>query len=160
MTDGRSDRGPEAGSRIPRPALVMGFAGLLPPLAGLWWLVAMDFGWAAIGIFTAIFAYSALILSFLGGIWWGFAVAGGRRPDWSDLMLAVTPSLAAFLCLPVVGGWGPSGGLLLALLVLVSPLVDLRFVRSGLAPDWWMRLRMPLSIGLSSLLGGAVWLAT
>jgi len=143
---------------IPRPALVLGFAGLLPPLAGIWALVMAGDPFQAVSMFTAIFAYSALIFSFIGGIWWGFSAADGRRPGWADLMLAVFPAIASFMTLPVVGQVGPPGAVLLAVLILVSPIVDLRFRRRGLAPAWWMRLRLPLSIGLSTLLGAAVWL--
>lgn len=145
---------------IPRPALILGAAGLLPPLAALWLLVLWRDGLQAGALFTAIFAYSSLIFSFIGGIWWGFACAAGRNPRWPDLMLAVTPMLCAFLCLPLVGSEGPVGALLLAVLILASPVVDMRFVAAGLAPAWWTRLRLVLSIGLSSLLGGAVWLLT
>nr|WP_167953704.1 DUF3429 domain-containing protein [Sphingomonas jejuensis] len=143
---------------IPRPALLLGFAGLLPPLTALWAMMMLDDPASSEAMFTAIFAYTTLIFSFIGGVWWGFSSADGRRPGWADLTLAVFPSLAAFLTLPLVAQTGPDGAVLLALLVLVSPVIDLRFRRRGLAPTWWMRLRMPLSIGLSTLLGAAVWL--
>lgn len=148
---------PAGPAAIPRPALLLGFAGLLPPLAAIWAMVTAGNPVQAEAMFTAIFAYSALIFSFIGGIWWGFSAADGRRPGWADLTLAVFPAIASFLTLPVVGQAGPEGALLLAILILLSPLVDLRFRRRGLAPTWWMRLRVPLSIGLTTLLGAAIW---
>ena len=35
--------------------------------------------------------------------------------------------------------------------VLLTPLVDRRLAALGLAPHWWMRLRVPLSVGLALL---------
>jgi hypothetical protein len=99
-------------------------------------------------------AYAALILSFLGGLWWGLAAAAGdRAPRWL-WAAAVVPSLWAFATLGLVG-LGLLGieaalaltgaGLWLALFV------DRTLVAQQLAPRWWMALRLPLSLGLGGL---------
>jgi len=67
---------PDERTPVPRPAAVLGGLGLLPFLA------ASGFAHAAEGelVFwaqTLLAAYGACILSFLGGIHWGLAIAPG-----------------------------------------------------------------------------------
>lgn len=136
---------------IPR---LLGLAGLVPQFAclaavasgvGEWRWVALAVGWA----------YAALILSFLGGMWWGLGAArlatGQAVPGWL-WFAAVAPSLLALATfLPWVFGseWpGPALGVL-GLALLASPLVDRNL--AGPVPPWWLRLRLTLSAGL----GGA-----
>ncbi len=143
-----------AGSeRAPAPARLLGYAGLAPQVAAVAVLASGSAWWH----FTALsiaYAYAALILSFLGGMWWGIAAAGGdRSPPWL-WAAAVAPALIALATfLPWVFGaeWpGPSlvatGAALLA-----SLLVDRRLAAAGLVPRWWMALRLPLSAGLGLL---------
>ena len=100
------------------------------------------------------YAYAALILSFLGGLWWGLAARSpDGPPDWVWLA-AVTPSLVALAtAVPwAIGAEWPAPSLVvLALALLASLLVDRRLVAEGLAPAWWMSLRIPLSAGLAGL---------
>lgn len=99
------------------------------------------------------YAYATLILSFLGGLWWGLAARVPSPPGWI-WYAAVTPSLIAFAgAVPwaTAQPWpGPSliliGGALIAALG-----IDWRLQRIGIAPDWWMSLRVPLSIGLGGM---------
>ncbi len=132
----------------------LGLAGLLPQFAcvaavasgaGEWRWVALAVGWG----------YAALILSFLGGMWWGLGAAGlatGQAvPGWL-WFAAVVPSLLALATfLPWVFGheWPGSALGVLGLALLASPLVDRQL--AGLAPPWWLLLRLVLSTGL----GGA-----
>lgn len=135
---------------------MLGYAGLLPNLVALGWALALrgNPGGAPVVYALAMSAqvYAALILSFLGGMWWGVAalrVAPGRLWPW--LAMAVAPSLwaaAAFL-----SAWIAPPPLGIAL-VLGAGLVlalfgDARLVRAAMVPAWWMRLRAPLSIGLA-----------
>ncbi len=135
----------------PPPARFLGFAGLLPQIAcvAAAWLGPPEWRWSALAIG---WAYAALILSFLGGLWWGLAAAspdGGRRaPNWL-WVAAVTPSLLALVTfLPWVFGaeWPGSSLLLLGSAIILSLLVDARLVT--IRPVWWMALRVPLSVGL------------
>jgi hypothetical protein len=140
---------------LPPAARLLGFAGLLPQLglvAAM--LVRPDVGWRLLA-----FAYAALILSFLGGIWWGIAVRRGDRQA-GLLVAAVVPSLVA-LALVVAAmlrlslDW-PLVALGSALMLTLP--VDRHLVATGGAPRDWMRLRVPLSLGLGALtiLAGAM----
>jgi hypothetical protein len=141
---------------IPPAARVLGFAGLLPNLVVLGaelWLHGRP-GSQPIGHAAAMLAqfYAAVILSFLGGMWWGVA-AGRVAPKrlWSWLAMAVAPSLVAAGSF-VTAVWiaPPLGfGIVLGAGLLLSLFGDRRLVRAGLVPGWWMKLRVPLSVGLA-----------
>ena len=136
-------------------ARLLGFAGLLPQLALIVaMIVSPDPGWRLIA-----FAYGALILSFLGGIWWGLAV---RRPVRQAplLIAAVVPALVA-LALVVAAMIRLSIDWPLVAMgsaIMLTLLVDRHLATSGEAPAGWMRLRVPLSLGLGALtiLAGAM----
>ena len=130
----------------------LGLAGLLPQFTCLAVLYAGPAEWreAALAI---TFAYAALILSFLGGIWWGIAAAAPaaqRRKALGWLWIAaVLPSLVALACfLPWALDWAwPEPSLvMLGGALLVSLGVDAKL--GALAPRWWLALRVPLSTGL------------
>lgn len=130
---------------------LLGFAGLLPQLAAVA-LVASGRG--ELYFFGRVLAlvYGIVILSFLGGIWWGFAV---RRTDGGGALaaVAVIPSLAGTLLMIAVqfGLPLPLALVLLGTLVALTLLVDRHLVRAGDAPPGWMGLRVPLSLGLGGL---------
>lgn len=144
---------PPAPSRVPTLARALGFAGLLPQLAALALVASGDPRWSFSALSLA-YAYAALILSFLGGIWWGLAArAGADAPGWLWIA-AVVPSLVALAtAIPwAIGAEWPGPSLVLLGLALIAALaVDLRLVRLGLAPGWWLALRTPLSVGLGIL---------
>lgn len=128
---------------VPRPALHLGFAGLIPFVAaslGVWIagypqnLIALDIQ----------LAYGAVILSFMGAVHWGLAMAGGeaavsyRRLGWS-----VAPVLAGWLALLL----NPVYGLLLLILGFAGTFYgDLRSIAAGNAPSWYKALRKPLTL--------------
>ena len=140
--------------RLPNPPVVgrtarlLGGAGLLPQLGAVL-LQARYHGDA--GAILA-FGYASLILSFLGGMWWGFAM---HRTERQRVLaaVAVIPSLVPVALAPLVvvlDGWRwPLIGVAVALMLTL--LVDLRLVERGDAPDKWMGLRVPLSCGLALL---------
>lgn len=138
--------------RPPPLARLLGYAGLLPQIAAVGALALGAQGRFTIGVLG--FAYAALILSFLGGAWWGLAARAPDPPRWTWIA-AVSPSLVALAAIAIMLSYRPTQSLVaVALLggaILLSPLVDRAFVRAGLAPDWWMALRLPLSIGLGLL---------
>lgn len=150
MTDGPRPR-------VSRAAYLLGFAGLLPQVAAVL-LLASSAGHAkadalAFGFGLSIASvYAAAILSFLGGMWWGFAIKRGSQQG-SLAAVAVLPSLAA-VALVLAGAIGlPSRWILVALgvvIILTLP-VDRRLAATGDAPDGWMALRVPLSLGLGGL---------
>ena len=139
--------------QVGKGAFALGFAGLVPAFAAAC-LIALGRAEAA----AIAFLYPAAILSFLGGIWWGFAM---RRPTGqaSLALLAVMPSLVAvgLVLLAILGAFFGARPVtswsLVALgvaLILTLP-VDRYLVRTGEAPANWLRLRIPLSIGLGGL---------
>lgn len=144
-----SDRG-----RVGPVARALGFAGLLPQAAAVCWIpLATDDG---PGVLLAQF-YPLLILSFLGGIWWGFAM---RRPanQGSLAMMAIAPSLVALalFCAAVASlidtyRFAPWQLVATGVSMLLTLLVDRHLVVSGEAPEGWMQLRVSLSVGLGAL---------
>lgn len=78
---------------LPRVAWVLGLAGVIPQAVAL--LATFSEGDRYIGLAAGYF-YAALIFSFLGGLWWGLAIAHEDVPDWI-YGATVMPSLLAFL---------------------------------------------------------------
>ena len=106
----------------------------------------------------ALAAYGAVILSFLGGIHWGLAIAG-LGPDTS---VCRTARRLAYSVVPALVGWGalfvvwPLGLLILAAAFAAMLLFDARASRVGEAPYWYRRLRLPLTVVVvASLIAGA-----
>lgn len=147
--DGQETHSPAS---LTMPARVLGYAGLLPQIICLAMILAgHEWRYAAL---AGGFAYAAAIFSFLGGVWWGQAIAGGRDGKTATTgayLVAVMPSLIAVsLFLPWTLGWEWPGPALLYLgaLILTSPLVDRAL---GYAAPDFLRLRWHLSIGLGAL---------
>ena len=139
-----------AAPSIPRFAVMLGIAGLLPQVAAL--LMTFTEAHRYTGL-AAGFFYAALIFSFLGGLWWGVAATRQDAPEWL-FVAAVVPSLIAFASgIPwMVGGtWpGPSLGYL-GIAILASALVDRAIFRRGLIDRSLWHLRLGLSLGLGGL---------
>jgi hypothetical protein len=138
---------------VPAVPRLLGLCGLLPQLACLLalWFGPQEWRYAALAIGCG---YAALILAFVGGMWWGIAASqdlrGKQVPDWLWLA-AVVPSLVALLAwlLWVFGAEWPGPSLIALGLALIASLwVDRRIAPS--CPAWWMALRVPLSLGLGS----------
>ena len=128
-------------------ATFLGLAGLLPQLLCL--VAVFDENTRYIAL-SAGYLYAAVIFSFLGGFWWGLAVASPGAPQWV-YSVAVVPSLVAVASgIPWMIGstWpGPSLGLL-GIALIAALWVDVRLNRLNLMPDWMLRLRILLSLGL------------
>ena len=138
-------------THLPRPPLVLGAAGVLPPLAcvGLALVDPTLILPATIGGGL----YAALILSFLGGMWWMEALLRRDERGWPYL-LAVLPSLIgwALLVPPLLAGGSIRIALiLLGLVVMVSPLADIRVGTAMRSLTGWAPLRWALSLGLGGL---------
>ncbi|KQT32261.1 hypothetical protein ASG29_10605, partial [Sphingomonas sp. Leaf412] len=135
---------------VPRLARILGYAGLLPQAFAVMVLLKDDPATRFAALAFA-FAYAALILSFLGGTWWGLATRGGERtPAWLWIA-AVAPSLLALAtALPWWTGqtWPGPSLLVLAGALVAALAVDRAIVAHDLAPAGWIALRLPLSLGL------------
>lgn len=143
---------------VPPPALWLGLAGLVPFIAGAglaWVAIARDAAWLVTIALQAQQAYGAVILSFMGAVHWGLAVAGhgGARPDWRMLGIAVLPALAGWVALLLAGA---AGTVLLLLGFAGIYLYDQARVRAGHAPAWYPDLRQPLTGGVLLSLAAAL----
>jgi Protein of unknown function (DUF3429) len=134
---------------IPRPALVLGVAGLLPFL----WSAATHLFpalavWAGgylppmfIGSYVGL-SYGTIILSFMSGVLWGFATKAEGRAATVGYALSVIPALWAFV---MVTDSSVNSMIYLAAGFAGLILLDASFAAQGLAPPWWMRLRLVLT---------------
>ncbi len=131
-------------TRVPLAPLLLGLAGVLP------------FAWGALGILlpalgawsfdvlgarftgrTLLVLYGTIILCFMSGTIWGFATRAEGRHAAVLYALSTLPAL-----------WTLALGystLMLALGFLALLLLDRHAQRAGLAPRWWMRLRVLLT---------------
>jgi len=136
--------------RLPKIAIALGVAGLLPQIAAV--LIALHPPHRLFALTLGYF-YAAVILSFLGGIWWGIAASRPGAPRWV-FVAAVVPSLVAFgtalMWLTGRGGWNGVLNLLGGTLML-SIAVDWLLNRMGLESEATFRLRLALSAGLGGL---------
>lgn len=130
-------------NRPPLPAAHwLGYAGLIPFIAGAAWVWATRAAPSGPSAAFALAAYAATIVAFLGGVHWGPALRDGGR-DVVALAWGVVPQLAAWLALLL-----PSRAalLVLALLLAVCFVFDRRmYERAGLAD--WLPMRWRLTAG-------------
>jgi hypothetical protein len=135
---------------IPRPALLLGWAGVIP-FALLTAASVLDIQPWSLDPTMALRAYGACILSFMGGAQWGVLLPreGGHAP-FLRYLLSVLPALLAFLCLLIPSMPGLIG-LVVGFLALLT--YDVSTVRQGLAPRWYASLRVQLTLAVVALLG-------
>lgn len=135
---------------IPRSALYLGLAGVLPFAWGaatihsptLYDFGSGTFGARFVGQYVQIF-YGAVILSFMSGVLWGFAAKAHGPAGPIGYGLSVIPALWTFF---MVGGGAQSALLSLAIGFIGVLGLDYLFWRYGLAPSWWMRLRQLITL--------------
>ena len=128
---------------IPTPALALGFAGLLPFLAGTLAVHGLMPGISnPITGLLILQGYGSAILAFMGGCLWGFAAQAGQA-GWKQLGVSVAPGLWAASVT-----FSPDAllSLIIGFVFLFS--LDLMFRAWGLGPRWWISLRLPLTLGV------------
>lgn len=131
---------------IPRPALQLGLAGLIPFLALSLWLVGAD-PVTATTVRPLLLGYAIAILSFMGGVHWGLSMrADDTSTDadaWRRFGVSVVPALAAWAALFL-----PKSLQFIWLGICFAALLyyDLHAVRRGEAVDWYRNLRWPLTL--------------
>jgi hypothetical protein len=137
---------------LPVLARWLGYAGLIPfvAIAGGLWFGPVE--WRAT-LHPAMLGYGAVILSFMGAVHWGLAMAGEGQGAQRRLALSVLPALLGWLALLLPASFGYAT-LLLGFAGLC--LLDLLAGRHGLVPSWSPPMRVILTGGvvLSLLLGG------
>ncbi|MFX0540803.1 DUF3429 domain-containing protein [Roseovarius sp. S4756] len=135
---------------IPRSALLLGLAGLIPFVwgavtvlnPGLAEWTTRSIGPRFAGPYVMLF-YGAIILSFMSGVLWGFATKLDGAQAATGYGLSVIPALWAFF---TTGGGPSSAGISLMAGFIGLLALDWFFWRYGLAPAWWMQLRVLLTI--------------
>ncbi len=128
---------------LPLFALVLGIAGLVPFAACGLLAVAPNGDRAAF----ALVAYGAVILAFLGGVHWGFALQEpSGRGERGRLGLGVLPSLAGWVALLLCIAVNTEAGLALLLAGFAAAVVvESRAAKAGLMPPGYMTLRLGLT---------------
>ena len=128
---------------LPRTVAWLGYGGLLPFLV-LAPASLLDHHHGAVWG-DALYAYGAIILSFVGALHWGLAMS---LPDLSDrqrsawFAWSVVPALIAW---PAVLFSPPLSAPLLVLGFIAHYLQDRRLARQARLPDWYLPLRLRLS---------------
>jgi len=137
---------------LPALAWPLGLAGLIPFAAGA---AAVALGWHGAGF--ALAAYAACILSFLGAVHWGLALAQPDQAAAERLAWGVVPSLWGWgaLLLPV-----PVALPVLGAGILATAALETAASRRGLVSGGWLRLRWVLSAGAAGGLFLAATLAS
>lgn len=144
-------------TRIPTSALLLGLGGLTPFLWGAFSAVQPDTSAALVGILSPAFVgvallsvYGTIILSFMSGVIWGFATKTDGRPADAAYLLSVMPAIYALALLPAPVQTGLIG---LAIGFTALLVVDYWAFRQGIAPEWWMKLRLLLTVIVVFCLG-------
>ena len=137
---------------LPPAAQWLGFAGLVPQVALAAVVIGGPSDQASAAVSLAL-CYAALILSFIGGVWWGLAAQPAKPARPWLWLAAVAPSLIAFAGLGAwVFGQAPVLGLTIIGVALVATLaIDARLASNGWCARGWLRLRTPLSLGLGGV---------
>jgi hypothetical protein len=138
---------------IPRPALLLGWAGVIPFALFTAASVLDIYPWS-LDPTLALRSYGACILSFMGGAQWGVLLPReeGHAPSFR-YAISVLPALLAFLCLLIPSTPGLVG-LIVGFLALLA--YDLSTVRQGFPPRWYASLRVQLTLAVVALLAIAV----
>lgn len=149
-------------TRIPPAALLLGFAGLVPFLWGA--ILVLEVPGSATAPLPDVLKgdgrlimirYGGIILPFMAGVLWGFATKASGAQAAAGYALSVIPALWWFFM--------PGSGVTSALTNLATGFVgvlflDYAFYRWGLAPGWWMTLRIQLTVLVVICLGLGIFL--
>ncbi len=122
-----------------------------------WWLSLggfIPFAMLAVGlyilgtgneVFSSLFdlfkVWSAIIISFLGGIRWGFAIA--KQPfDNLSLLISVVPAIVAWFSLLLPDAYAI---LVLVVLFCLHGVWDSFYINKGKVPAWFGKIRITLT---------------
>ena len=133
---------------LPPGAAALGYAGLLPFVAGALGIALLD-GEPRAFAARALLAYGAVILSFLGAVHWGAELARAERGAAGRLAAGVLPSLAGWVALLLPQRHG------LALLVAALGafwLYEHRVLGEKRLPASYLGLRRSLTLGACAML--------
>lgn len=143
---------------VRRIAWFLAVAGALPFIAATAALYVSSASSVRVPAIAALVTYSAVILSFLGGIEWGLAIrdeTGTESTRVVALGLSVVSSLAAWAVLWMDGPKWQVGSAL-AIFVAVWG-ADQWMAGKGLLPAWFIDLRTAISALVALVLGAALF---
>lgn len=143
---------------VRRIAWFLAVAGALPFIAATAALYVSSASSVRVPAIAALVTYSAVILSFLGGIEWGLAIrdeTGTESTRVVALGLSVVSSLAAWAVLWMDGPKWQVGSAL-AIFVAVWG-ADQWMAGKGLLPAWFIDLRTAISALVALVLGAALY---
>ncbi len=143
-------------TEVPTPALILGLAGLAPFLLGAG-AMALGSPTVVVNAYLHLLRYAAIILTYIGAVHWGLAVAAGET-RWWWYAVSILPALVAWLVVSVAGPVFQFGVMAIAYFVVF--MVDLRAVEAGLAPRWYANLRKFLTIAVLLCFGVVLWAVT
>lgn len=127
---------------IPKAALWLGYAGLIPFVvlaSALWLMPELDQSETQ----SALLSYGAIILSFMGAVHWGLAMSSATRLSSRQFGVSVIPALIAWFAVftpPVI-----NASILIATFTGLW-LYDILMAKTGKVPLWYPRLRTPLTL--------------
>jgi hypothetical protein len=128
-------------SIIPKQALLLGYGGLLPFVtlsAATWFLTSNMLAQAH----EALLLYASIILAFMGAIYWGVAMTKSLAPNSLQLTISVIPALIAWFA-------SFSSQSINYVILYISfaglCLIDSNSSKRGDLPDWYPKLRVPLT---------------
>lgn len=139
------------GNTIPKTALWLSVLAMIPfiapPLAMLTGAAESD-----LAALTLQFGYAAVILSLLGGVHLGRALAGDHiAPTGPRLFWAMTPAVIGWVLMLVPDPSIIALGFAAAFVIAFT--VDIKAVKYGVFPRWYGRMRKYMTIGALISLG-------
>jgi hypothetical protein len=131
-------------SKLPRSVARLGYGGLLPFL----FLAPASLlaGHHAPMLSDALFAYGAIILSFVGALHWGFAMTLSGLSDGQRTARFVWSVIPALLAWPAILLAPPLSGLLLITGFVAHYWQDRRLDAIAGLPAWYLPLRFRLTV--------------
>lgn len=146
-------------SQLRAPAFLLGAGGLIP-FAGLTYAVLRMPHPHEQWFFTALVAYGAVILSFVGALQWGMLLRdarASRTEGWLSLVWGVVPALVGWvsLLLPADAGLRVLAGAFVLCLMM-----DMRFALNHSLPPWYLKLRTVLTVVAAGCLAAASFAPT
>ena len=136
-------------------AITLGYLGLLPPFIGLSASLANYI--SVQESFDFCLLYANMILSFLGGTHWYAGIFSEIGKPKRKILVGIISSIAGITSLligGVIGAFMTTTGLLvLGLIEKYQPLAE------GNDINWYISLRIKLTVGLTSMLLVSLWLS-
>ena len=149
-------------TRIPPAALLLTLGGLVPfvyaALIHAQVIAPVDAA-TRIGIGPegrlVMARYGVVILCFMAGVQWGFATRTEGARAAAGYALSTLPALWAFLA-PARTADTALTNLIIGFVAVL--MLDIAYRRWGLAPPWWLALRVPVTAAVVLCLAVGIWL--